>query len=152
MKVVFVTTEEELGECLAVRRAVFMEEQGVSEEEEIDDQDVIGVGHHVLVVDGGGRAVATARYKPYDAQTAKIQRVAVLHPYRKYGYGRVVMNAVEQMAARDGFRAAVLDAQCHAEGFYERLGYETISDVPFLDAGILHVRMKKPIKVSSTVE
>ncbi|MFB5190228.1 GNAT family N-acetyltransferase [Alicyclobacillus fastidiosus] len=138
--------------CLAIRRAVFMDEQGVSEDEEIDDQDAIGVGHHVLVVDDGGRAVATARYKLYDERTAKIQRVAVLQPYRKYGYGRVVMDAVEQLAARDGFRVAVLDAQCHAEGFYKRLGYETISDTPFLDAGILHVRMNKPIKVSSTVE
>ncbi|GEO25435.1 acetyltransferase [Alicyclobacillus acidoterrestris] len=152
MKTVHVTNDRELAACLEIRRMVFMEEQGVSEDEEIDDQDVIGVGHHVLVLDDAGRAVATARYMPYDDDTAKIQRVAVLEPYRKGGYGRAVMNAIEQLAKRDGFQFAVLDAQCHAENFYVKLGYQKVSDTPFLDAGILHVRMKKQLMDLSTAQ
>ncbi|WAH36001.1 GNAT family N-acetyltransferase [Alicyclobacillus dauci] len=149
VEIIHVTKNADLDECIAIRREVFVDEQGVSEEEEIDEQDVVGVGHHLYVRDDAGVPVATARYKRYDDETAKIQRVAVRKPYRAGGYGRVVMEAIEQMAKSDGFRAAVLDAQCHAEGFYKKLGYTTISENPFLDAGILHVRMKKPLTSSS---
>lgn len=145
MQIVYVKTQQELEQYLAVRRAVFMLEQGVAEEEEIDEQDVLGVGNHLYIRDEDGTAVATARFKAYDTDTAKIQRVAVLATHRKYGYGRKVMAAIEKMAAEQGFQTAILDAQCHAEGFYQKLGYETISETPFLDAGILHVRMKKQL-------
>lgn len=144
-QVVNVRTDGELTLCLEIRREVFMIEQGVSEEEEIDEQDVIGVGHHVCLLDDGGRAVATARYQPYGKGTAKIQRVAVRAEDRKHGYGREIMQAIEALARTDGFRTAVLDAQCHAENFYEKLGYKTLSDEPFYDAGILHVRMNKEL-------
>nr|WP_134159211.1 GNAT family N-acetyltransferase [Alicyclobacillus sacchari] len=149
VRVVIVQTEDELKVCLDIRRRVFVEEQQVPIEEEIDDQDAVGVGHHVYIEDENGRPVATARYKPYGdvhGGTAKIQRVAVLRSYRKGGYGRAVMAAIEALALADGFNRAVLDAQCHAEGFYHKLGYCTVSDEPFYDAGILHVRMEKALR------
>lgn len=152
MEVVIVRTEDELAECLAIRREVFMDEQGVSEEEEIDSEDVVGVGHHLFIRNDVGAAVATARYKPYDDHTAKIQRVAVRKAYRSFGYGRLVMQAIEDYAARDGYQSAVLDAQCHAQAFYTRLGYEVVSPEPFYDAGILHVRMKKVLTPVSSAK
>jgi predicted GNAT family N-acyltransferase len=150
MKIVVVQNQADLDECLAIRREVFVDEQGVSEEEEIDEQDVVGVGHHVLVMDDHGRPAATARYQRYENDTAKIQRVAVRKEFRKGGFGRAVMKAIEDLALQNGFHRAVLDAQCHAEGFYTKLGYQTVSSEPFLDAGILHVKMKRSLTPSSS--
>lgn len=146
MKVVHVHTQEDLDVCLQIRREVFVEEQGVPIEEEIDDEDVVGVGNHLYIVDEAGTPVATARFKKYDETTAKIQRVAVIRAYRKAGFGRSVMEAIESMASKSGFTSAVLDAQTHAEGFYQFLGYRTISTEPFYDAGILHVKMRKALR------
>lgn len=152
MQTIYVASTEDLAECLAIRREVFMEEQGVSEAEEIDEEDVVGVGYHLYLRDDEGKPVAAARFKRYDANTAKIQRVAVRKPYRKLGYGKAVMEAIEAYAAEYGFNMAVLDAQCHAEAFYKKLGYVTVSEEPFLDAGILHVRMQKRIAARSNGE
>ncbi|WP_067618705.1 GNAT family N-acetyltransferase [Alicyclobacillus acidiphilus] len=146
MRVVHVRTQEDLDVCLRIRKEVFVDEQNVPIAEEIDDQDVVGVGNHLYLVDDADTPVATARFKPYDHQTAKIQRVAVRADYRGQGFGRKVMEAVEAMAADRGYAYAVLDAQCHAEGFYQGLGYQTISSEPFYDAGILHVKMRKRLK------
>lgn len=143
MQIVYVETDAELQTCLAIRREVFMDEQGVSEEEEIDGEDMVGVGHHLFIESTEGTPVATARYKAYDATTAKIQRVAVRKAFRKQGYGKIVMDAIEGMIQRDGYQKSLLDAQCHAQPFYQKLGYITVSSEPFLDAGIPHVRMKK---------
>jgi len=138
-----VQTPEDLLTCLDIRREVFIEEQGVPEELEIDEQDVIGVGTHVLVKDQTGHAVATARFQKYNDTTAKIQRVAVRKQGRGKGYGNAVMVAIESAARNQGFEKAILDAQCSAEGFYRRLGYTLVSEERFLDAGIEHVRMEK---------
>lgn len=141
-----VQTKEDLEACLTIRRAVFIDEQGVAEEEEIDDEDHLQVGHHVLLRSDDGQAIATARFKAYAPKMAKIQRVAVLAAHRQGGVGKRVMELVERYALSEGFETAVLDAQCHAEGFYVKLGYVTTSTEPFYDAGILHVRMQKQLK------
>ena len=53
------------------------------------------------------------------------------------------MMALEAQARELKSQYSVLDAQVQAEAFYRKLGYETISDEPFDDAGIPHVRMKR---------
>lgn len=139
-----VKTEAELQECLAVRREVFIEEQAVPEELEIDEWDVIGGAQHLLVRQGG-RAVACGRLRRYDERTAKLQRIAVRQEGRGQGLGRHVVLGLEALAREAGYTAAALDAQKHAEGFYKRLGYQTVSAETFLDAGIPHVKMKKEL-------
>jgi len=52
---------------------------------------------------------------------------------------------LEELIHRQGVITCMLNAQCHAESFYHSLGYETVSDVPFYDAGILHVKMAKKL-------
>lgn len=151
MNVVRVKSDEDLAVCLEIRREVFIEEQGVSVDEEIDEQDSVDVGHHLYICHFDGVPSATARYQAYGPNEAKIQRVAVRKAFRGMGYGRRVMDAIEQMAAENGFATAVLDAQYHAQPFYEQLGYEEEDIEPFLDAGILHVRMQKPIGSRSGV-
>ena len=130
-----------LAEAHAVRRAVFIEEQGVSEAEEMDGRDEAAT--HVVVTDRtGGRPVATARLR--DVGAAKIERVAVREAYRGRGLGRRLMSVVESLARTRGHDEAVLHAQTAVEDFYAALGYETVGD-EFVEADIPHVEMRKPL-------
>ncbi|GGF85563.1 putative N-acetyltransferase YjcF [Paenibacillus albidus] len=144
-EIVHVSTEEQLQFGLDIRKKVFVEEQKVPAEEEIDEYDAIGPNvHHILLMDAGV-PVATGRLIYYKAGTAKMQRIAVLKEYRSKGYGRVLLLALEELARELGLAASILDGQCQAEEFYSKLGYEVISTEPFYDAGILHVRMQKKL-------
>ena len=144
-QIIQVKTEEELNKCLSIRLEVFVQEQHVPEDLEIDEYDTLaGTAYHVLL-EHEGQAVATGRLTIYQEHMAKMQRIAVKKDYRGFGYGRVLLLALEQIAKDLGLSDAILDAQCQAEKFYAKLGYEDISKEPFYDAGILHVRMKKPL-------
>jgi len=144
-EIVRVTTREQLQLGLDIRMKVFVEEQKVPAEEEMDEYDVIGDQvHHLLLIDEGA-PVATGRLIYYKAGAAKMQRIAVLKDYRSKGYGRVLLLALEELARELGFSSSILDGQCQAEPFYTKLGYEIISTEPFYDAGILHVRMQKAL-------
>ncbi|OKP80085.1 GCN5 family acetyltransferase [Paenibacillus helianthi] len=144
-EIVHVTTDEQLQMGLDIRKKVFVEEQKVPVEEELDEYDVVGDNaHHMLLVDEG-IPVATGRLIYYKAGAAKMQRIAVHKAYRSKGYGRVLLLALEELAREIGLEASILDAQCHAEEFYKKLGYKVISQEPFYDAGILHVRMEKAL-------
>jgi len=143
MTVIRIATEEELLMAKEIRIRVFVEEQQVPPELEMDEYDESpGSAKHVLVMDGNIPAAA-GRFVEYDQNTAKLQRIAVMRPYRGKGVGRELVLALEAWAAEEGYKASLLDAQCQAEGFYEKLGYKKVSEDVFLDAGIEHVRMKK---------
>lgn len=137
-----VTTPGQMEEALTVRRAVFIHEQGVPEQEEIDEHDGdpvrVTTAVHVLAR-MGGRPVATGRllldYPP--GENAHIGRVAVLAELRRGGVGRAVMQALQDEARRRRFAGVTLAAQLQALPFYEQLGYAARGDV-FLDARIEH--------------
>ncbi|WP_078498854.1 GNAT family N-acetyltransferase [Paenibacillus selenitireducens] len=144
-KIIQVKTDEDLKRCLAIRKEVFVVEQLVPEDLEYDEYDTVdGKAYHVLLEDEG-QAVATGRLIIYHEHMAKMQRIAVAKSHRGLGYGSVLLVALEQIATDLGLSDSILDAQCQAEQFYGKLGYEVISEEPFYDAGILHVRMKKPL-------
>jgi predicted GNAT family N-acyltransferase len=144
-EIIHVSTQEQLEYGMDIRKKVFVEEQQVPLELEMDEYDTISPNvHHVLIQDNG-EYVATGRIIYYDDDTAKMQRIAVIKEYRAKGFGRVLMIAMEKLAMELGMHNAVLDAQCQAESFYTKQGYEVISKEPFDDAGILHVRMKKKL-------
>ncbi|MCQ5364081.1 GNAT family N-acetyltransferase [Anoxybacillus salavatliensis] len=130
-------------DALLVRRAVFIDEQGVSEEEEIDAFESESV-HFVLYDDD--KPIAAGRFRTIDG-VGKIERICVLPSYRGRGIGKQMMEAIEQYAKQHVTKVK-LNAQTHAEPFYKQLGYETVSDV-FLDAGIPHVTMVKTINMRS---
>jgi predicted GNAT family N-acyltransferase len=137
---VTVGTWNELEEgATAVRTAVFVEEQGVSEAEELDGKDPDAV--QFLVRDGGS-AVGTARLRFPAPTVGKVERVAVRKSHREAGVGSALMRAVEDAARDDGATALELHAQTRVEAFYQQLGYETVSD-EFEEAGIPHVEMRK---------
>ncbi|GFE64345.1 GNAT family N-acetyltransferase [Litoreibacter roseus] len=128
-----VETAEDLAHCHHIRRVVFIEEQNVSEAEEMDDRD--GDCSHYLMWDGE-TPIATARVLPM-GNTAKIQRVAVMKSHRGGGTGAQLMRYVMEQCRKDGFNTAVLGAQTYAIGFYERLGFEAYGP-EYDDAGIAH--------------
>ena len=132
-----VTTKTELSAAFAVRRAVFIEEQGIPEAEEWDDKDLIAT--HFLVGDAEG-PVGTARLYA-DGDRARIGRVAVLTRGRGSGIGLRLMEAALEQARTGGFAGAVLDAQTYAEPFYQRLGFVAEGEEFDDGSGILHRRM-----------
>ncbi|WP_028595782.1 GNAT family N-acetyltransferase [Paenibacillus assamensis] len=140
-----VKTQAQLDACIAIRLEVFVEEQQVPVEEECDEYDKLEAPAYHVLLQQKGEYIATGRIKLLDELTAKMQRIAVRKSYRGQGIGRVLVLGMEQTARVHGVERSVLDAQCQAEGFYQSLGYVTISEEPFYDAGILHVRMEKKL-------
>lgn len=137
-----IQTRSEMSDALAVRRAVFIAEQGVSEAQEIDGYDedpaqVTDARHVIAYLDG--RAVATGRLllAGGPGENPRIGRVAVLREHRGHGYGRSVMIALEQEARRRGSPGITLAAQLPVIPFYERLGYGARGEI-FVEANIEH--------------
>jgi predicted GNAT family N-acyltransferase len=123
-----------------IRYEVFVEEQKVPVEEEIDRFDPFSL--HILVYlktrDGVYEPVATGRLIP----NGHIGRIAVLKGYRGRGIGLLMMEILEKKAMDKGISTVELDAQLQALPFYEKVGYKPYGDV-FMDAGIQHKKMKK---------
>ncbi|VDS07242.1 putative N-acetyltransferase YjcF [Paracoccus haematequi] len=125
---------DDLAACHALRRAVFIEEQGVSEAEELDDKDA-GAIH--LLARRDGRPVGTARIL-LQGDTGKIGRVCVVAQARGTGLGAALIRAaLDALRDRPGITRAKLGAQTHALGFYEKLGFTAFGPV-YDDAGIPH--------------
>lgn len=142
---VMVTNDpKERGKGFAIRRKVFVEEQQVPLELELDDYDECVDTLHVLLLNQQGDAVGTARFRPYGGGIVKIERVAVLADYRKSGAGRVIMETIEGDAKKAGYQRMKLGAQLHAKPFYERLGFQSYGSM-YMDAGIEHIDMLKDL-------
>ena len=135
-----VQTPEEFERCFGIRTTVFVEEQEVPLELEMDEYDAIAT--HFLLRDGE-TPLATARLLDKHG-LAKIGRVAVLKEARGRGLGLLLMQAVIEEAKRRGFTESVLDAQTYAVPFYARLGYIAEGD-EFDDAGIPHFLMRRKL-------
>lgn len=127
--------------CLAVRQAVFTGELGVPAEVERDCLD--GECRHFLIT-RGGQDIGAVRCLPQADGTLRLQRFCIRRDCRGQGAGRQTLREVEERFRREGFSAVALDAKCSAQGFYTACGYETVSG-PFLEAGVLHVAMQRPL-------
>lgn len=129
----------------SVRRQVFIEEQGISAEEEWDAIDPLA--RHVLALAGKRDAVGTGRLEP----TGKIGRVAVLVQHRGTGVGGAIVGYLVNQATELGFTKVYLHAQTAALAFYERLGFRAEGSV-FDEVGIPHLRMTLGIEQSDEHE
>jgi ElaA protein len=120
--------------CRALRRVVFIDEQGVSEADELDDLDDQAL--HLLAV-RDSRPVGSARLLVL-GDMVKVGRVCVLADQRRLGLGAALMQAAVAVArGQSGVARVKLGAQTHALGFYARLGFVAFG-AEFLDAGIPH--------------
>lgn len=135
------TTIADMQAALSVRRAVFIEEQGVDEAIEIDEHDAdpaanLTAIHMIGWVDDV--PVATGRLLlPHNGEGPHIGRLAVLREHRGKGYGQSMMLALQAEATRRDLRDITIAAQLHALQFYERLGYRARGDI-FIEANIEH--------------
>ena len=141
MQITITQTSAEREQCYDIRKAVFVEEQAVPLELEMDEYDDVAV--HFLMRDAAGIPLATARLLDKHG-LAKIGRVAVLKGQRGQGVGLELMRFVIDEAKRRGFTEAVLDSQTYAIPFYERLGFVAEGD-EFDDAGIPHFLMRRTL-------
>ncbi|MCR8849088.1 GNAT family N-acetyltransferase [Rossellomorea sp. SC111] len=140
MNVEVAKTEDQIKEVFHIRKTIFVEEQQVPLEEEIDEYE--SESTHFVLYDEN-QAVGAGRFRILDG-VGKVERICVLKSIRGKGAGRKLMLAIEEYAKRQPLSQLKLNAQTYAIPFYEGLGYQVTSD-EFLDAGIPHKTMKKTI-------
>lgn len=143
---------EEVSRAYALRHEVFVLEQGVPAELELDELDE--AADHFVVEDSAGEVVGAGRLVVEPAGFAAVEpslgpvghlgRLAVRKSARGGGHGVALVRAIEARARSRGLAVLVLSAQTHAIGFYERLGYQAYGDV-FDDAGLPHRWMRRTL-------
>jgi predicted GNAT family N-acyltransferase len=119
---------------IAIRRAVFVVEQGVPVEIELDGRDPACL--HLVAFGPEGAAIGTARM----TDAGHVGRIAVLAPWRGRRVGAQLVEAMIGLARDAGLARVDLDSQVQALGFYEKLGFEARGE-EFLEAGIPHRNM-----------
>ncbi|MEV0223570.1 GNAT family N-acetyltransferase [Streptomyces sp. NPDC050704] len=137
--------------CFAVRKDVFVVEQGVSPDLEYDTYDADAV--HVVAVRDDGLPLGAGRLLYGEVAAAKtggesgvgaLGRLAVVKAARGLGVGIALVRGIEDAARALGLAVVDLHAQTHALGFYERLGYVAYGP-EFPDAGIPHRAMRRSL-------
>ena len=129
-------SDEAKARAFGIRMRVFVSEQGVPRDIELDDDDQHAI--HFLAT-SSGRAVGTARLV-MRGKKAKVGRMAVLKKYRRKGIGAAVLTRVIAAAKHRGARIIFLHAQMTVIEFYEKMGFRCVGPV-FDEAGIAHRTM-----------
>ena len=139
-------TKEELNLGFALRIEVFVKEQNVPMELEIDEKDNSENTVHIGFFDNN-KLIGVARLIDMDKDVIHIGRVAIDREYRGRGIGHEVIIGCENIAKQILKKEIIIElsAQIQAEKFYESLGYNRVNDKIYLDAGIEHVDMRKVI-------
>ncbi|QDQ01448.1 GNAT family N-acetyltransferase [Lysinibacillus fusiformis] len=136
-----VESKKEHDDAFAVRKQVFVEEQGVPLHLECDAEDATAT--HFIMYDDY-EPVGAARLRGIENDTAKIERVCILQSQRGKKLGALIMKEMEKHAISVKKKKLKLHAQSYAIPFYEKLGY-TVTSPEFMDAGIPHRAMEKTI-------
>lgn len=134
-KIKTATWPDDMATLKAIRFEVFVEEQNVPAEEEIDAHDPLSI--HAIAW-SNGKAAACGRLLP----DGHIGRMAVLKPFRGLGVGALVLQHLMERARQRGDQEVVLSAQTHAMGFYEKFGF-VAEGGEYLDCNIPHRDMRK---------
>ncbi|WP_299321604.1 GNAT family N-acetyltransferase [uncultured Gemella sp.] len=139
-------TKEELNLGFALRIKVFVEEQKVPVELELDEKDnsenTVHIGYF-----NDNKLIGVARIIDLNRDVVHIGRVAIDKNYRGKGIGRELIIGCENIAKQILKKEVIIElsSQIQAEKFYESLGYNRVNDTIYLDAGIEHVDMRKTI-------
>ncbi|MQS75932.1 GNAT family N-acetyltransferase [Companilactobacillus halodurans] len=121
-----------------IRKIVFINEQNVPENLEIDDKEDQCTYFNLY---SDNKAVATARFFPLDDGGIHVQRVAVLKNYRHKNLGSQLLKYIFKFAKKQGYNYVILGAQDHAQNFYKELGFKVIGK-QYQEVGIAHHDMK----------
>ena len=139
-------SKEELDLGFALRIEVFVKEQNVPIELELDEKDYSENTVHIGYFNDD-KLIGIARLIDLDKDVIHIGRVVIDKEYRGKGIGRKLIVGCETTAKNILKREVIIElsAQIQAEKFYESLGYNRVNDKIYLDAGIEHVDMRKEI-------
>lgn len=129
--------EEDVLKALVIRGIVFIEEQEVDWEGEIDGFEKTAT-HFLGEV--GGQPVAAGRLRQVDDGWVKVERIAVRPAWRGRGYAREIVAFMMDHARAGGARKFKLHAQVYLEKFYEGFGFEREGG-NFVECGIDHLLM-----------
>ena len=140
MNIKVVQTKEEKKQAFQIRTTVFVEEQNVSMEEEIDEFEESSI--HFIGYENNV-PVAASRLRWVD-EYGKLERICILKEFRGKSYGTDLIHRMEVEVRKKGYTKTKLNAQTRAVDFYKRLDYKVVSE-EFLDAGIPHVTMTKQL-------
>ena len=135
-----VTVTRDIATCLAIRKSVFTDEQGIAEADDVDGLDDTAVQ---LLLHEDETAVGTARML-VEGTTGKIGRVAVLKAHRGSGHGATLIKAAVTEARRLGLAKVKLGSRADTTDFYARLGFQPEGDI-FDDVGIPHQMMVRTL-------
>lgn len=147
LTVKLVTTAAERQGAVALRLQVFVAEQGVPAEIEVDEYDADPSTVHAVALHRG-RVIATGRLvvEPDDSgqPIGRIGRMAVAADWRRQGIGAQILQCLEVEARRLGLQRCHLHAQEYAKNFYANLGYQEQGEV-FSEANIPHIAMTREL-------
>ena len=139
-----VETPAELEGAFAVRMRVFVGEQGIAADAELDAADTAADTVHAVAVQNGV-VIATGRLLPdVDGKGPHVGRMAVARERRRDGIGGRVLAFLEEQGRALGFRQITLHAQEYVKSFYARHGYREVGEM-FLEEGIPHREMVKEL-------
>jgi predicted GNAT family N-acyltransferase len=141
INVIPIESPSDMERAYAIRRRVFIEEQNVPAEIEMDGDDA-NAFHALALFDG--EAVGCGRMVATGDKEVKIGRMAVLREFRGHGVGRSILRFLMERARNRGDRTAILHAQLAAEGFYLKEGFTPVGGV-FDEARIAHRQMERAL-------
>lgn len=137
MEILTKSWNEAITEAFLVRQEVFIQEQGVPVELELDEYDPLAA-HVLAYLDGN--CIGTGRLIDLGGGQAQIGRMAVLAQFRGTGTGKQILEKLIQLACSQGARSIVLHSQIAAIPFYEKLGFKAQGPI-YDEAGIPHRNM-----------
>ncbi len=141
IKMVEIKPGEDYSKSATIRIKVFVEEQGIPVENEMDEHDAFA-WHIVLYRDadpvGSGRIYI-------ENDTAKLGRLAVMKHERGNGYATMICNALIEVAKRENAKLVTLNSQSYVASLYDKMGFIRCGD-EFLEEGIPHIRMDLELK------
>jgi len=140
IKIKTVNPGGDYSEAMQVRYAVFVEEQGVPHENEVDEYDK--TAYHVVMTDNANndKPIACGRLYFLD-DIAKLGRVAVISEYRRKGFAIEICKELIYLAKSHGAKKVVLHSQTYVVPLYEKLGFKCVGD-EFSEENIPHFKME----------
>ena len=137
MEILIKTWKEAEVDAFLVRQAVFIQEQRVPAELELDEFDLSAT--HALAYQDA-QCIGTGRLVELGNGQTQIWRLAVLAQFRGVGIGKQILEKLVELAISQGAKTIILHAQLSAIPFYEKLGFQVQGDA-YDEAGIAHRNM-----------
>jgi predicted GNAT family N-acyltransferase len=141
LKIIVGNYEKLKNKCNLIRYTVFVREQNVPKDLELDQRDPFCTQ---LILELNHNPIATGRIDL--EKGGKIGRLAVLQEFRNQGYGTIIINQLEAIAKEKGLNSVWLNAQKISLDFYQKLGYQVTGD-EFMEVNIIHLKMSKNLSI-----